>query len=99
MTDTIKPLHSKQSEILIDQLLYPNSTHRNLGCIIKLYGEFDKDKFLESLENLASLHDVFRHEIELVDNVYYNTFRNHSTYFYSEVDFSEEENEIGDVIE
>jgi len=92
MTYKAKPLHSKQSEILIDQLFYLNSSHRNIGCTIKLYGSFEKEKFISSLNTLTSLYDVFRHEIKLIEGTYQNIFKNCATYSFKEIISSTQEN-------
>ncbi|MCG8317963.1 MAG: condensation domain-containing protein [Cytophagales bacterium] len=92
MNNTHLPLYSKQSEILVEQLLHPDSPHRNIGGIIKLYGIFEKEKFIDCLEKLAAVSDVFRHQIELKNNTYWNTFKENSTYAFKEIDFSAAEN-------
>ena len=92
MNTIFQPLHSKQSEILLEQLFHPDSPHRNIGGIIKLYGVFEKERFINCLEKLAAVSDVFRHQIELKNNTYWNAFKKKATYSFKEIDFSASEN-------
>lgn len=96
MQKTVKPLLSKQSEILFDQLLNPDSDHRNIGGIIKLFGELEKEKLTRSFQGMASTYDIFSHEIKKIDNSYYNIFEDCPTYKFCEVDFDTSENPHSD---
>ncbi|MEM8910061.1 MAG: condensation domain-containing protein, partial [Bacteroidota bacterium] len=59
------PLHLAQQEVYFDQMEEVSSPHYNVGGYVRLKGKLNPAVFIEALQSLSAVYDVFQFRLDL----------------------------------
>ncbi|QYX31218.1 non-ribosomal peptide synthetase [Sphaerospermopsis torques-reginae] len=88
----ILPLSINQREIYIDQMMWSEGSHLNIGATVIVHGVFNQEIFNYAMNKIIACYPGLRTRIYEVDGKPLQAIANHENYHIPLVDFSSQEN-------